>query len=93
VGPFVSFFADCARRHSVKLASLPRERAIALGIETLLVSRCAIFVKRYDLGTRQSNSLSSVTFGKATSIPLFYLFLLFHPNKQKIYHIYITNIT
>jgi hypothetical protein len=30
---------------------------------------------------------------KVTRIPLLYLFLLFHPNKQKMYHIIITYIT
>jgi hypothetical protein len=53
VGPFVSFFAECA--------SLPSARAITLGKETLPVSRCAIFAERYDLGTRQSTYLPSVT--------------------------------
>jgi hypothetical protein len=29
-GPFISFFAECTRRHSTKLASLPSAKAIAL---------------------------------------------------------------
>jgi hypothetical protein len=35
-------------------------------------------------------SLPSVTLGKVTRMSLFYLFLLFYPNKQKIYIIHIT---
>jgi hypothetical protein len=72
---------------SVPLSSA---KALALGKEALRVSMCVFFVKCYDLDTRQSTSLPSVTLGKVTNIPLFYLFLLFHPNKQKIYHIIIT---
>jgi hypothetical protein len=74
--PFVSSFAECTKRHSAKLASLPSVKAITLGKEALPVSRCAFFA---ECNTRQS--------GQNTS---FYLFLLFHPNKQKIYHIIIT---
>ena len=83
---FVSTFADCTRRHSVKVASLPSVEATSLGKEALPVPRCAFFVECYDLGTRQSTSLPSVTLDKVTSISLFYLFLLFYPNKQKISH-------
>jgi hypothetical protein len=36
------------------------------------------------------SSAMALTLGKVTRIPLFYLFLLFHPNIQKIYHIIIT---
>jgi hypothetical protein len=50
------------------------------------VHRCAFFAECYDLDTRQSTSLPNVTLGKVTSIPPFYLFLIFHPNKQKISH-------
>ena len=102
-GPFVSFFAECARRHSAKLASLPSFRAIALGKEALPVPRCSFFAECYDLDTRQNTSLPSVTLGKVTSIHLFNLFFLFPPKKQKYisytskishnhhrYHIYIT---
>jgi hypothetical protein len=53
--PFVSSFAECTRRHSAKLASLSSTKAIALGKETLPVSRCAFFAERYDLDTRQSD--------------------------------------
>jgi hypothetical protein len=102
VGPFVSFFAECARRHSAKLASLPSVKVTALCKEALPVPRCSFFVECYDPDTRQRGSLLSVTLGKVTGIHLFYLFLLFHPNKQKIsqishnhhrYHIYITYLT
>jgi hypothetical protein len=78
------------------VASLPSAETIALDKEALSVSRCVIFVEGYDLDTRQRGALPSVTLDKVTnitSIPLFNLFLLFHPNKQKIYHIYITDIT
>jgi hypothetical protein len=91
-GPFVSFFAECS-------SSLPSARAIALGKEALLVPRCCFSAECYGPNTRQSTFLPSVTLGKLTSIHLFNLFLLFHPNKQKIshihhiYHIIITDIT
>jgi hypothetical protein len=98
-GSFVSFFTECSRRHSVKLATLLSARATTLGKESLLVSRCSFFAECYGPGTRQSTSLSSVTLGKVISIHLFNLFLLFHPNKQNIshihhrYHIIIIDIT
>jgi hypothetical protein len=82
VSPFVSFFAECARRHLAKLASLLSARTVAFGKEALPVPRCSFFVECYDLDTRQSDQYD-----------LFYLFLLFPLNKQKIYHIYIINIT
>jgi hypothetical protein len=113
-GPFDSFFAQCIRRHSVNVASLPsasstssREREhlwvpltvslpstsdIAPDKEALPVTRCVFFTKCYGYGTRQITSLLSVTLGKVTRIPLFYLFLLFHPNNRKIYHKIITYI-
>jgi hypothetical protein len=34
-GLFVSFFAECARRHSAKLASLPSARVTTLGEEAV----------------------------------------------------------
>jgi hypothetical protein len=98
-GTFVSFFAECSWRHSAKLDSLPSARAIALGKEALSVPRCCFSAECYDPDTQQSTSLPSVTLDKVTSIHLFNLFLLFHPNKQKIshihhkYHIIITDIT
>jgi hypothetical protein len=79
VGPFVSFFIDCICRHSTKLASLPSAKATTLDKEALPVPRCAFFAECYNLETQQSDRL-----------PLLYLFFLFHPNKQKIYHIIIT---
>jgi hypothetical protein len=87
-GPFVSFFVECSRRHSAKRGSLPSARATALGKEDLPVSRCSFFAECYGPDTRQRISLPSVTLGKVTSIHLFYLFLLFHPNKQKISHVH-----
>jgi hypothetical protein len=83
--PFVSTFVECTRRHLTKVASLPSVEATSLGKEALPVPRCAFFAECY---TRQSDQY----------IP-FYLFLLFHPNKQIIshnhhmYHIYITYLT
>jgi hypothetical protein len=87
---FVSCFAEWTRRHSAKVASLPSVKATILGKETLPVPGCAFFAECYSLDTRQSTYLPSVTIGKVTRIPLFYLFLLFHPNKQNICHIIIT---
>jgi hypothetical protein len=40
---FVSSFAECTRRHSTKLASLPSAKATTLGKEALPVPRCAFF--------------------------------------------------
>jgi hypothetical protein len=84
----LSVLSECTKRHSTKLASLPSAKAIALDKEALPVPRCALFAESYDLDTRQITSLPSVTLDKLTSIPV--LFFLFHPNKQKIYHIIIT---
>jgi hypothetical protein len=67
-GHFVSFFAECSRRHSTKK-----------------LYRCP--------GVLSLPSAMTLTLGRVTSIHLFYLFLLFHPNKQKISHIIITYIT
>jgi hypothetical protein len=86
--PFVSHFIECSWRHSVKLASLPSASATTLGKEALPVPRCCFFAECYDLGTPQSDQYTP-----------FNLFLLFHPHKQKIshiyhrYHIIITDIT
>jgi hypothetical protein len=91
-GPFVSTFAECTRRHSAKVTSLLSGKARALGKKALPVSRCAFFAECCDLDTRQNTSLPSVTLGKVTSIPLFYLFF-YSIQKQKLYHIYITDIT
>jgi hypothetical protein len=72
-------------QHSAKLASLPSAKATTLSKETLPVPRCAFFAECYDLDTRQSTSLPSVTLGKVTRIPHFYLFLLFiKTNKRYI---------
>jgi hypothetical protein len=51
VGPFVSTFAECTRRHSAKVASLPSAEATALDKEALPVPRCALFAECYCLGT------------------------------------------
>jgi hypothetical protein len=97
--PFVSFFVECSRRHSTKLVSLPSVRATTLGKEALPVPKCFFSTECYGPDTRQRGPLPSVTLGKVTSIHLFYLFFLLHPNKQKIshihhrYHIIFTDIT
>jgi hypothetical protein len=93
VDPFDSPFAECDERNSVTRASLPSARTTTLDKETLPIPRCAFFAECYGHYTRQSHSLSSVTFKKVIRNPLFYLFLLFHPNKQNIYYIYITKFT
>jgi hypothetical protein len=74
VGHFVSFFAECARRHSAKVASLPSARAVALSKEDLPVPRCFFFAECYDIDTQQNTSWLSVTLNKVTSIPLFICF-------------------
>jgi hypothetical protein len=70
------------------LGSLPSARDITLGKEPIPVPRYWFFAECYGLDTRQSTSLPSVTLGKVTSTHLFYLFSLFHPNKQNIFHRY-----
>jgi hypothetical protein len=87
-GPHVRYFAECLIWHSAKRASLSSAIDITLGKEHIPVSRSWFFVECYDPDTRQSTSLPSVTLGKVTSIHIFYLFFIFHPNKQKIPHIY-----
>jgi hypothetical protein len=89
VGPFANLFTECTRKYSAKDASLPSANTTTLGKEALPVTRCAFFAECYGHGTRQ-RPLPSVTLGKMPRDPLFYLFLLFHPNKQKIYIIDIT---
>jgi hypothetical protein len=68
--------------------SLPNARATSLGKESIPVPRSWFFVECYGPDTLQSISLPSVTLGKVTSTHLFYLFFLFHSNKQKIFHRY-----
>jgi hypothetical protein len=87
-GPHVRFFVECSVRHSANTTSLPSASDITLGKEPKPVPRSVLFAECYDLDTRQSASLPSVTLGKVTSIYLFYLFFVFYPHKQKISHIY-----
>jgi hypothetical protein len=87
-GSHVRFFAECFIRHSTKRVFLPSARATTLDKEPLPVPRSWFFVECYSPDTRQSTFLPSVTLDKVTSTHLFYLFFLFHPNKQKIYHRY-----
>jgi hypothetical protein len=72
--------------------SWPSASDITLGKVPKPVPRSLLFAECYDPDTRQSTSLPSVTLGKVTNIYLFYLFFVFHPHKQKISHIYITDI-
>jgi hypothetical protein len=90
VGPFASPFAECAGRHSAKVASLPSVLTTALGKEGFTGSQVSFFAECHGHNTRQRYPLSSVTLGKVTRKSLFYSLLLFHPNKQKIYIIHIT---
>jgi hypothetical protein len=87
-GPHVRYFAECLAWHSTKHASLSSVVDITLGKEPIPVPRSWFFAECYDPDTRQSTSLPSVTLSKVTSIHLFYLFFIFHPNKQKIPHIH-----
>lgn len=79
--------------------TLPSAGDIILGKEPIPMSRSWFFAECYGPDTRQSTSLPSVTLGKVTSIHLFYLFFIFHPNKQKIphthhiYHIHTSQIS
>jgi hypothetical protein len=106
--PFASSVAKCIRWRSTKASSLlsalggtwqSSAKATTLGKEALPVPRCAFFAESYDLNTRQSTSLSSVTLDKVTNIPLFIHFY-YYIQKIKdishihhIYHIYITYLT
>jgi hypothetical protein len=71
---------------------LPSASATTLSKETLPVPRCAFFAECYGHGTRQKTYLPNVTLDKVIRIPFYYLCLLLHPNKQKTYHIIITDI-
>jgi hypothetical protein len=62
----------------------------ALGKDGFTGSQVSFFAECHGHSTRQSAPLPSVTLGKVTRMSLFYLLLLFHPNKQKIYMIHIT---
>jgi hypothetical protein len=78
LGHFVTSFVECISWHSAKFASLPSVAATTTN--KLYQFSSVFFAKCYGHVTRQSTSL--------TRIP-FYLFLLFHRNKQMIYsHIY-----
>jgi hypothetical protein len=90
VGPFASPFNECAGRHSAKVASLPSVLTTTLGKEGFTGSQVSSFAECHGRSTRQRYPLPSVTLGKVTRKSLFYLFLLFHPNKQKIYIIHNT---
>jgi hypothetical protein len=97
VGPFDSPFAECLG-HSTRQRWLYRFPGFllcrvpwsALGKDGFTGSQVSFFAECHGHSTRQSYPLPSVTLGKVTRKSLFYLFLLFHPNKQKIYIIHIT---
>jgi hypothetical protein len=96
--PFVSSFVECTRWHSAKLASLTSAKTTTLVKEALPVPRCAFFAECYGHGTRQNNSLPSVTLDKVTRVS--FLFVFAFPSKQTKdisynhhkYHIIITYI-
>jgi hypothetical protein len=93
-------FAEClpsstrqrARQGGSPCQVLCRVLCAALGKVPKPVPMSLLFAECYDPDTRQSTYLPSVTLGKVTSIYLFYLFFIFHPHKQNISHIYITDI-
>ena len=90
VGPFASIFVEC-------LGNSTRQRCLcrfpgfllcrvpwsALGKDGFTGSQVSFFAECHGHSTRQSYPLPSVTLGKVTRMSLFYLLLLFHPNKQK----------
>jgi hypothetical protein len=84
------------QQHSTKMAlSVPRFPSLpsawsALGKDGFTGSQFSFFAECHGHSTRQSDPLPSVTLGKVIRMSLFYLFLLFYPNKQKIYIIHIT---
>jgi hypothetical protein len=97
VGPFASPFAECLGNNTRQrwLCRFPgfllcRVPWSALGKDGFTGSQVSFFAECQGHSTRQSDPLPSVTLGKVTRMSLFYLFLLFHPNKQKIYIIHIT---
>jgi hypothetical protein len=98
-GPPVRYFVECLVWHLAKRGSLTSVRATTLGKEPIPVPRSWFFAECYTPDTRQNTSLPSVTLDKVTSIHFFYLFFIFHPNKQKtshihhIYHIYTSQIS
>jgi hypothetical protein len=97
VGPFASPFAECLD-HSTRQRRLYRFPGLllcrvpllALGKDGFTGSQVSFFAECHGHSTRQSDPLPSVTLDKVTRKSLFYLILLFHPNKQKIYIIHIT---
>ena len=97
VGPFASIFVECLGNSTRQrcLCRFPgfllcRVPLSALGKDGFTGSQVSFFAECHGHSTRQSHPLPSVTLGKVTRMSLFYLLLLFHPNKQKIYIIHIT---
>jgi hypothetical protein len=102
VGSFANLFVECFKRHSAKTPSArqkehqwapltghlssalegTRQRSF-IGSQVCLL--CRVLWSRHSA----KSLLPSVTLDKVTKTP-FYLFLLFHLNKQNIYHIIIT---
>jgi hypothetical protein len=74
VGPFASPFAECAGRHSAKVASLPSVLTTALGKEGFTGSQVSFFAECHGHNTRQRYPLPSVTLGKVTRKSLFICF-------------------
>jgi hypothetical protein len=74
VGPFAKPFAECAGRHSVKVASLPSVLTTTLGKEGFIGSQVSSFAEFHGHSTRQRSPLPSVTLGKVTRKSLFICF-------------------
>jgi hypothetical protein len=68
VCPFARSFAECIRRHSAKIASLPSVLATSLDKEALPIQMCVFYAECYGHGTGQYTSLPSVTLGNALDI-------------------------
>jgi hypothetical protein len=94
--PFVSFFAECARRHSAKLASLPSARVTAL-------AKAGFFAECQGHITHQRSFTGAQVFplcrvlwhwhSSKWTIHTFLICFFYYIQTNKRYHIYITDIT
>jgi hypothetical protein len=95
-----NFFAECHLEHSAK--NPPGRVPMSGSLPSAMYgTRQSVPLCRVSETLHSANnlyrcpglsSLPSVALGKVTSMHLFYLFFVFHPHKQKISHIYITDI-
>jgi hypothetical protein len=95
-----NFFAECHLEHSAK--NPPGRVPMSGSLPSAMygtwqsVSICRVSETLHSVKNLYRcpglGSLPSVALGKVTSMHLFYLFFVFHPHKQKISHIYITDI-